>query len=70
MIDWAPVLVGVLLFLLLSPGLLFEMPGTHGYVDFCSHRTNGKSIFVHTLIFFALFAVITLGFKLCIYTGA
>ncbi|KAM0870078.1 hypothetical protein ACQ4PT_023333 [Festuca glaucescens] len=70
MIDWAPVVVGVVLFVLLSPGLLLELPGTHGCVDFCSLRTTGKSISVHTLVFFTLFAVITLGFKPRIYTGA
>uniref|UniRef100_J3LD50 Uncharacterized protein n=1 Tax=Oryza brachyantha TaxID=4533 RepID=J3LD50_ORYBR len=69
MADWAPVVVGVVLFVLLSPGLLVELPGTHRHVDFGSFRTNGKAIFVHTLIFFALFAIITLALHLHIYTG-
>jgi cytochrome b561 len=70
MIDWAPLVVGVVLFVLLSPRLLLELPGTRRCVDFCSHRTTGKAITIHTLVFFTLFAVITLGFKLRIYTGA
>ncbi|XP_037489109.1 uncharacterized protein LOC119367809 [Triticum dicoccoides] len=69
MMDWAPVVVGVVLFVVLSPGLLFELPGTYGRVDFGGLRTTGKSIFLHTL-FFTIFAVIILGFEVHIYTGA
>ncbi|KAL5213071.1 hypothetical protein ABZP36_023918 [Zizania latifolia] len=69
MADWAPVVVGVVLFVLLSPGLLLELPGSHRHVDFGSFRTNGKAIFVHTLIFFAAFAILTLALHVHIYTG-
>ncbi|KAL5213978.1 hypothetical protein ABZP36_003130 [Zizania latifolia] len=70
MLDWAPVMVGVVLFVLLSPGLLIELPGTHRWVDFGSFRVTGKSIVVHTLVFFTLFTIIVLAFNLHIYTGA
>ncbi|XP_020697479.1 uncharacterized protein LOC110110376 [Dendrobium catenatum] len=69
MADWAPVVVGVLLFVLLSPGLLFELPGNHRVAEFGSMRTNGKAIFIHTLIFFAIFSVIIVALHLHIYTG-
>ncbi|KAK8916363.1 hypothetical protein KSP39_PZI023201 [Platanthera zijinensis] len=69
MADWAPVVVGVLLFVLLSPGLLFELPGSQRVAEFGSMRTNGKAIFIHTLIFFAIFAVLILALHLHIYTG-
>ncbi|XBJ01842.1 hypothetical protein VPH35_021387 [Triticum aestivum] len=69
MMDWAPVVVGVVLFVVLTPGLLFELPGTYGRIDFGGLRTTGKSIFVHTLVFFTIFAVIILGFEVHIYTG-
>ncbi|XP_072950786.1 uncharacterized protein [Typha angustifolia] len=69
MADWAPVVVGVVLFVLLSPGLLFELPGTHHHVDFGSFRTNGKAVFIHTLIFFAAFTILILALHLHIYTG-
>ncbi|KAF3323639.1 uncharacterized protein LOC144552167 [Carex rostrata] len=69
MADWAPVVVGVVLFVLLSPGLLFELPGTHRPMDFGSFRTNGKAIFIHTLIFFAAFTIIILALHLHINTG-
>ncbi|XP_002270842.1 uncharacterized protein LOC117929566 [Vitis riparia] len=69
MADWAPVLVGVVLFVLLSPGLLFQLPGHYRHVDFGGMKTNGKSIAVHTLIFVAIFAVLIMALHLHIYTG-
>ncbi|KAK1318426.1 hypothetical protein QJS10_CPB04g00223 [Acorus calamus] len=69
MADWAPVVVGVVLFVLLSPGLLFELPGMQRHVEFGSQRTNGKAIAVHSVIFFAIFTIIILALNLHIYTG-
>ncbi|KAL5990602.1 hypothetical protein ACLOJK_011505 [Asimina triloba] len=54
MADWAPVIIGVVLFVLLSPGLLFQLPGNNRPVDFGSMKTNGKAVAIHTLIFFAV----------------
>lgn len=51
MADWGPVLIGVLLFILLQPGLLFQLPGNQKQLEFGSMNTNGKSIAVHALIF-------------------
>uniref|UniRef100_A0A0E0DDF5 Uncharacterized protein n=1 Tax=Oryza meridionalis TaxID=40149 RepID=A0A0E0DDF5_9ORYZ len=68
--DWAPVVVGVVLFVVLSPGLLIELPGTHRWVDFGSLRVTGKSAVVHTVVFFVLFAIVVVACKLHIYTGA
>jgi hypothetical protein len=67
MLDWAPVVVGVVLFVLLSPGLLIEFPGTTRWVDFGSLRITGKAATIHTILFFTLFAIITMAFKLHIY---
>ncbi|EMS67281.1 hypothetical protein TRIUR3_17967 [Triticum urartu] len=69
MADWAPVVVGVVLFILLSPGLLLEMPGSHRHVDFGGLHTNGKAIFVHTILFFAAFTILTLALHIHIYAG-
>ncbi|KAL3630838.1 hypothetical protein CASFOL_023822 [Castilleja foliolosa] len=69
MADWGPVLVGVVLFILLQPGLLFQFPGNNRHVDFGSLKTNGKAIAVHTLIFFTLYAILILAVHLHIYTG-
>ncbi|XP_010250672.1 PREDICTED: uncharacterized protein LOC104592858 [Nelumbo nucifera] len=69
MADWAPVLIGVLLFVLLSPGLLFQIPGNNRPVEFGSFKTNGKAVFVHTVIFFGAFTILILAVGVHIYTG-
>ncbi|XP_013595548.1 uncharacterized protein LOC106376968 [Brassica napus] len=69
MTDWAPVIVGVILFVILSPGLLFSLPGNNRAVDFGNLKTNGKAIAVHTLIFFAIYSILIIAVNLHIYTG-
>lgn len=69
MADWAPVVVGVVLFVLLSPGLILEIPGTQRQVDFGSLRTSGKAVALHTLLFFAVFSILIVALRVHIYTG-
>ncbi|XVF49595.1 hypothetical protein PTKIN_Ptkin04bG0025700 [Pterospermum kingtungense] len=69
MLDWAPVLIGLLLFILLSPGLLFQLPGNTRTVEFGNFHTNGKAIVIHTLIFFGLFTILILAVGIHIYAG-
>ncbi|XP_011649954.2 uncharacterized protein LOC101211888 [Cucumis sativus] len=69
MSDWAPVVIGVVLFVLLSPGLLFQFPGNNRQFEFGSMKTNGKAVAIHTLIFFVLYAVFILALHIHIYTG-
>ncbi|KAF6161498.1 hypothetical protein GIB67_009377 [Kingdonia uniflora] len=69
MADWAPVLIGVILFVLLSPGLLFQLPGHTRHVDFGNLKTNGKAIFVHTIIFFGIFTILIMAVGIHINTG-
>lgn len=69
MADWGPVVIGVLLFVLLQPGLLFQLPGHSRQLEFGSMKTNGKAIAVHTLIFFVLYAILILAVHVHIYTG-
>ncbi|KAL5057160.1 hypothetical protein MtrunA17_Chr7g0225141 [Medicago truncatula] len=69
MSDWAPVVIGVVLFVFLQPGLLFSFPGNGKQLEFGGMKTNGKAIFIHTLIFFGLYAVIILALRVHIYTG-
>ncbi|KAL1352662.1 hypothetical protein AAHE18_06G183900 [Arachis hypogaea] len=64
MADWAPVVIGVVLFVLLQPGLLFSFPGNGKQLEFGRMKTNGKAIFIHTLIFFALYSVIIVALKI------
>ncbi|KAG6497446.1 hypothetical protein ZIOFF_045346 [Zingiber officinale] len=60
MADWGPVFVAVVLFVLLSPGLLFQIPGKGRIVEFGTMQTSGVAIFVHSIIFFALAAIFIL----------
>ncbi|KAJ8750350.1 hypothetical protein K2173_014265 [Erythroxylum novogranatense] len=69
MADWGPVLIGLVLFVLLTPGLLFQIPGNNRTVDFGSFKTNGKAIAVHTLIFFTIYAILILAVHVHVYTG-
>ncbi|XP_073019094.1 uncharacterized protein [Primulina eburnea] len=69
MADWGPVLIGVVLFVLLQPGLLFQLPGNNRQLEFGTMKTNGKAIAVHTLIFFTLYAILILAVHVHIYTG-
>ncbi|CAN8253745.1 unnamed protein product [Cochlearia groenlandica] len=69
MADWAPVVVGVILFVILSPGLVFSLPGNNRAVDFGNLKTNGKAIAFHTLIFFAVYSILILAVNLHIYTS-
>ncbi|CAA2984474.1 uncharacterized protein LOC111386910 [Olea europaea subsp. europaea] len=42
--DWGPVFVAVVLFILLTPGLLIQMPGQNRFVEFGNFQTGGLSI--------------------------
>ncbi|KEH21985.1 transmembrane protein, putative [Medicago truncatula] len=52
MADWAPIVIGLILFVLFSPGLLFQLPGKGRVVEFVNFQTSAISIFVHSLLFF------------------
>lgn len=67
--DWAPIFIGFLLFILLSPGLLFQLPGNVRHVEFGSLTTNGKAMILHTLIFFVIFTILILAVGIRIYIG-
>ncbi|KAG2702758.1 hypothetical protein I3843_06G098100 [Carya illinoinensis] len=69
MSDWGPVFVAVVLFVLLTPGLLFQVPGHSRYVEFGNFQTGGASILVHSLLYFALICVFLLAVKVHLYLG-
>ncbi|KAJ4710812.1 hypothetical protein OWV82_016941 [Melia azedarach] len=69
MSDWGPVFVAVLLFVLLTPGLLFQVPGHHRCVEFGNFQTSGAAIMVHSLLYFALICVFFLAVKVHLYLG-
>ncbi|KAL3716708.1 hypothetical protein ACJRO7_008318 [Eucalyptus globulus] len=67
--DWGPVIIAVVLFVLLSPGLLFQIPGRHRVVEFGNMQTSGASFIVHAVIFFGLVAIFLVVIGVHIYTG-
>ncbi|KAJ1685541.1 hypothetical protein LUZ62_046161 [Rhynchospora pubera] len=67
--DWGPVFISVLLFILLSPGLLFQLPGRTKVVEFGNFQTSGVSILVHAIIYFALIAIFLLAIGVHMYLG-
>ncbi|OWM89774.1 hypothetical protein CDL15_Pgr024522 [Punica granatum] len=69
MADWGPVVIAVVLFVLLSPGLLFQLPGKHRIIQFGSMQTSGISILVHTIIFFGLITIFLIAIGVHIYAG-
>lgn len=69
MSDWGPVFISVLLFILLSPGLLFQLPGRGRVVEFGSFQTSGVAILVHAIIYFALSAIFLLAIGVHVYLG-
>ncbi|EOX99790.1 Uncharacterized protein TCM_008722 [Theobroma cacao] len=69
MADWGPVVIAVVLFVLLSPGLLFQLPGRSKVVEFGNMQTSGISILVHTIIFFGLITIFLIAIGVHIYTG-
>ncbi|PIN11505.1 hypothetical protein CDL12_15895 [Handroanthus impetiginosus] len=69
MSDWGPVFVSVILFVLLSPGLLFQLPAHRRWVEFGNFQTSAAAVMVHALFFFALLCVFLLGVKVHLYLG-
>ncbi|GER47504.1 hypothetical protein STAS_24622 [Striga asiatica] len=50
--DWGPVVVAVAMFILLSPGLLFQLPARTRVIEFGNMYTSGISILVHAILYF------------------
>ncbi|KAI6686711.1 hypothetical protein NL676_032624 [Syzygium grande] len=69
MADWGPVVIAVVLFVLLSPGLVFQLPGRFRIIEFGKMQTSGLSILVHAAIFFGLITVFCITLGVHINTG-
>ncbi|XP_058194340.1 uncharacterized protein LOC131311042 [Rhododendron vialii] len=69
MADWGPVVIATVLFVLLTPGLLFQIPGNGRYVGLCNMQTSGLAILVHSIIFFALVVIFLIAIGVHINTG-
>ncbi|KAJ1401865.1 hypothetical protein SESBI_28495 [Sesbania bispinosa] len=69
MADWGPVFVSVVLFILLTPGLLLQIPGRSKIIEFGNFQTSGLSILVHATLYFALVCIFMLAIGIHMYTG-
>ncbi|XP_010680015.1 uncharacterized protein LOC104895255 [Beta vulgaris subsp. vulgaris] len=67
--DWGPVFVAVVMFIILTPGLLVQIPGRDKAVEFSSFHTSGPAILVHALIYFALICIFLLAIGVHVYIG-
>ncbi|RZC60198.1 hypothetical protein C5167_021952 [Papaver somniferum] len=67
MTDWGPVFVSVVLFILLTPGLLVQIPGRNKAVEFGNFQTSGVSICVHSVIYFVLVCIFLLALQIHIF---
>ncbi|XP_031477494.1 uncharacterized protein LOC116248700 [Nymphaea colorata] len=67
--DWGPVVVAVILFVLLSPGLLVQIPGRSRVVEFGSFGTSGIAILVHTIIYFGVLTIFVIAIGIHIHSG-
>ncbi|KAL6969245.1 hypothetical protein U1Q18_028969 [Sarracenia purpurea var. burkii] len=70
MADWGPVVIAVVLFVLLTPGLLCQIPARSGrVVEFGNMQTSGISVLVHTVIYFGLLTILLIAVGVHIYSG-
>ncbi|GLT27226.1 hypothetical protein SLA2020_022410 [Shorea laevis] len=65
--DWGPVVVAVGLFILLSPGLLFQVPARARFVEFGNMCTSGISILVHAIIYFCIITLLIIAIGIHIH---
>ncbi|GKV40607.1 hypothetical protein SLE2022_350370 [Rubroshorea leprosula] len=70
MADWGPVFTAVMLFILLSPGLLIQIPGRSRYIEFSNFHTSGVSILVHSVLYFAFMCIFLLAIGVHVYIGS
>ncbi|XP_060192618.1 uncharacterized protein LOC132622102 [Lycium barbarum] len=66
--DWAPSLIAVGLFIILSPGLLFQLPSRTRFCEFGNMYTSGISVLVHAILYFCIFTLCIIAFNLHIWS--
>ncbi|CAH8361032.1 unnamed protein product [Eruca vesicaria subsp. sativa] len=65
--DWGPVIVAVSLFILLSPGLLVQIPARTRVVEFGNMSTSGIAILVHAVIYFCILTILVIAIQVHIH---
>lgn len=67
--DWGPVVVAVVLFILLSPGLLFQIPARTRVMEFGNMHTSGIAILVHGIIYFCILTILVIAIGIHIHVN-
>ncbi|KAG0540781.1 hypothetical protein BDA96_03G439000 [Sorghum bicolor] len=67
--DWGPIIVAVILFVVLSPGLLFQLPSRTRVVEFGNMATSAIAILVHAVIFFCLLTIFVVAIGIHVYAA-
>lgn len=66
--DWGPVVVSVVLFILLSPGLLFQLPARTRIIEFGNMYTSGIAILIHAIIYFCIITILIIAVGIHIHS--
>ncbi|CAO1940763.1 unnamed protein product [Urochloa humidicola] len=67
--DWGPIIVAVILFVVLSPGLLFQLPARTRVVEFGNMATSAIAILIHAVIFFCLLTLFVVAIGVHVYAA-
>ncbi|CAK9175133.1 unnamed protein product [Ilex paraguariensis] len=67
--DWGPVVVAVVMFVLLSPGLLFQLPARARVIEFGNMYTSGISILVHAILYVCIYTILIIAIGVHIRTA-
>ncbi|CAL5203667.1 unnamed protein product [Lathyrus oleraceus] len=69
MFNWGSIVVTVMLFVLLTPGLLFQVPGRSRCIEFGNFQTSAAAIVVHSLLYFGLVCLFLIAVRVHFYIG-
>jgi hypothetical protein len=66
--DWGPIIAAVVLFILLSPGFLFQLPARARVVELGNMGTSGLSILVHAILYFCILTIVVVAIGVHVYS--
>ncbi|KAI3503578.1 hypothetical protein L2E82_44532 [Cichorium intybus] len=68
-IDLGPAVVAVAMFILLSPGLLFQMPARTRVIEFGNMYTSAIAILIHAVLYFCIYTILVVTIGIHIHTS-
>uniref|UniRef100_A0A0D9V9P1 Uncharacterized protein n=1 Tax=Leersia perrieri TaxID=77586 RepID=A0A0D9V9P1_9ORYZ len=67
--DWGPIIVAVILFVVLSPGLIFQLPARSRVIELGNMATSAIAIIVHAVIFFCILTIFVVAIGVHVYAA-